>query len=48
MSPRTLDEEASGYFLVPEGPLPQGWAPVDDAEGERIWYPMPSILADSP
>jgi RHS repeat-associated protein len=37
MSPMTLDEEASGYFLVPSGPLPSGWRHVSEPEGSRIW-----------
>jgi RHS repeat-associated protein len=32
-----LDEEASGYFLVPDQPLPNGWGPVSAAEGETVW-----------
>jgi RHS repeat-associated protein len=35
--PTTLDEEASGYFLVPTGPLPQGWRPVSASEGAKVW-----------
>ncbi len=34
---KTLDEEGSGYFLVPEGPLPAGWQPVDTEEGNNVW-----------
>lgn len=37
MSPSTLNDEASGYFLVPMGELPEGWRPVDAAEGGQIW-----------
>jgi len=33
----TIDEEASGYFLIPPGPLPAGWRTVDAAEGNAIW-----------
>jgi len=32
-----LDEEASGYFLVPSGALPAGWRAVDTAEAETIF-----------
>jgi RHS repeat-associated protein len=32
-----LDEEASGYFLVPDKALPEGWATVSAAEGEKVW-----------
>jgi RHS repeat-associated protein len=37
MSPATLDEEASGYFLVPAGPLPEGWRAVSSSEGDTVW-----------
>ncbi|MEO8800093.1 MAG: hypothetical protein ABI551_19515, partial [Polyangiaceae bacterium] len=37
MQRATLDQEASGYFLVPKGPLPKGWRTVDAAEGDRVW-----------
>src|SRR6185437_13343077 len=37
MSPATLDEEASGYFLVPTGPLPHGWRTVSEEEGAGVW-----------
>lgn len=37
MSPATLDEEASGYFLVPAGLLPDGWRNVSEDEGTRVW-----------
>jgi len=37
MAPSTLDEESSGYFLVPPGPLPKGWRNVSLAEGQKIW-----------
>jgi len=33
----TLDEEASGYFLVLNQPLPDGWEAVDDTAGDQIW-----------
>ena len=33
----TLDEEASGYFLVPSGRLPQGWRAVSQGEAARVW-----------
>ncbi len=32
-----LDDESSGYFLVPPGPLPEGWRKVAAAEGGEIW-----------
>jgi RHS repeat-associated protein len=34
---QTVDEEASGYFLVPSGPLPAGWRAVGKAEGDAVW-----------
>lgn len=37
MSNTTLDEEASGYFLVPAGKLPAGWRSVSEEEGRGIW-----------
>ena len=37
VSPVTLDEEASGYFLIPEGRLPAGWRRVSASEGAKIW-----------
>ena len=37
ISPKVLDEEASGYFLIPEGPLPPGWDGVSEAEGQNAW-----------
>ncbi|HJV91536.1 MAG TPA: hypothetical protein VJ623_14595 [Holophagaceae bacterium] len=32
-----LDDEATGYALVPKGTLPTGWARVGDAEGRTVW-----------
>lgn len=37
ISRRTLDQEGSGYFLVPAGPLPEGWRSVSAGEGSKIW-----------
>lgn len=37
VSPAVLDTEASGYFLVPEGTLPEGWHAVAKEEGARVW-----------
>ena len=37
VSPATLDEEGSGYFLVPAGPLPAGWRKVSATEGSHVW-----------
>lgn len=33
----TIDAEASGYFLIPDGPLPEGWRAVTDAEGAKVF-----------
>ena len=32
-----LEAEASGYFLVPSGPLPTGWTPVAAAEAGTVF-----------
>ena len=37
ISPKVLDEESDGYFLIPDGPLPAGWSPVTEMEGQTIW-----------
>jgi len=37
VSQQALDEESSGYFLVPAGKLPAGWRPVSEAEGQTVW-----------
>jgi hypothetical protein len=37
MSPEALEEEGSGYFLVPPGPLPNGWRAVSEIEGQHVW-----------
>jgi RHS repeat-associated protein len=37
ISAAVLDEEASGYFLIPAGRLPAGWSPVSAAEGKTVW-----------
>lgn len=34
---KALDEEGSGYYLIPEGPLPGGWQSVDPEEGKNVW-----------
>jgi RHS repeat-associated protein len=36
-TPHALEAEASGYFLVPAGPLPSGWSPVSEDEARRIF-----------
>ncbi len=37
ISQAALDEETTGYFLIPSGSLPTGWRPVDEAEAEKVW-----------
>jgi len=37
LSDATLDEQASGYFLVHSGPLPAGWRVVTDLEADGVW-----------
>ena len=37
VSRSTLDEEASGYFLVASGQLPEGWRSVGAPEGDTVW-----------
>lgn len=32
-----LDAEASGYMLIPKGPLPPGYAAVTAEEGDKVW-----------
>ncbi|QIF02262.1 RHS repeat-associated core domain-containing protein [Roseimicrobium sp. ORNL1] len=32
-----LDSDSSGYFLVPEGPLPEGWSKVSMSEGASLF-----------
>jgi YD repeat-containing protein len=37
ISRRAIDQESSGYYLVPAGELPAGWQPVSEEEGRNIW-----------
>jgi RHS repeat-associated protein len=37
VSADTLNREASGYFLVPSGPLPNGWTSVTKDEASKIF-----------
>ncbi|HXC16280.1 MAG TPA: hypothetical protein VNV60_02450 [Holophagaceae bacterium] len=32
-----LDAEASGYALIPKGPLPKGWRAVHELEAQQVW-----------
>ncbi|WP_395735166.1 cysteine peptidase family C39 domain-containing protein, partial [Prosthecobacter sp.] len=36
-SPEALETEASGYFLVPEGPLPTGWSVVGAEDAAKVF-----------
>ncbi|HXP61986.1 MAG TPA: cysteine peptidase family C39 domain-containing protein, partial [Dongiaceae bacterium] len=48
VSRRVLEEESSGYFLVPSGGnLPGGWRPVSDAEGAAVWGKGPVKFQDT-
>ena len=37
LSQKALDDEASGYFLIPSGALPNGWVPVGLEEGDKVF-----------
>ncbi len=37
MTQAAIDTEGSGYFLVPVGPLPAGWATVADLEAATVY-----------
>jgi RHS repeat-associated protein len=37
LSDTALDDEASGYFLVRSGPLPERWRAVSDREASQVW-----------
>lgn len=37
ISVQALEDESSGYFLIPGGPLPEGWKAVSDEEGATVW-----------
>jgi RHS repeat-associated protein len=37
VSQAALDQEGSGYYLVPEGTLPPGWESVAADEGATVW-----------
>ena len=36
LSANALEDESSGYFLIPSGPLPAGWTAVSDAEMKAV------------
>jgi RHS repeat-associated protein len=46
ISKRALDDEASGFALVREGPLPKGWRPVEPPEAEHVWGMGPTGNSD--
>src|SRR5206468_3206397 len=37
VSQSALDDEASGFCLVPAGTLPEGWESVSEAEAGKVW-----------
>jgi len=37
ISPKILDEESDGYFLIPDGSLPDGWSAVGEDEGKTVF-----------
>jgi RHS repeat-associated protein len=37
VSQSAIDAEASGYFIVPAGRLPNGWRSVPDSEAQTVW-----------
>lgn len=37
VSKASLDKASDGYFLVPDGPLPNGWCHVSEAEGQKVF-----------
>ena len=37
VSRSALDVEASGYFLIPNGRIPNGWRRVGSGEGTDVW-----------
>jgi len=45
-SQAAIDTEASGYFLVPSGPLPAGWTTVTAEEASEIWGRGQSSIGD--
>ncbi|MDD2710648.1 MAG: hypothetical protein PHV34_21930, partial [Verrucomicrobiae bacterium] len=37
VSRQVFEEEGSGYWLIPSGPLPGGWNKVEKDEGDKVW-----------
>jgi len=46
LSDDALEEEASGYFLVRSGPLPNGWREVSATEASRVWGKGATHISD--
>ncbi|MGH2625489.1 MAG: cysteine peptidase family C39 domain-containing protein, partial [Anaerolineales bacterium] len=46
MTRRALEEEASGYFLIPDGLLPRGWRVAEARETEQIRGKCLALLVD--
>ncbi len=46
LSEEALNEEASGYFLVRSGPLPNGWREVSATEASRVWGKGATHISD--
>jgi len=47
VSPLALEEETTGYFLVPAGDLPAGWRAVSADEGAKVWGKGQIALKDN-
>jgi RHS repeat-associated protein len=47
LSPQALDEDASGYFLIPSDQVRQGWERVDSAEARQIVGAMRWLKSDT-
>jgi RHS repeat-associated protein len=37
LSSTALETETDGFFLVPKGPLPQGWRAITETEAKSVW-----------
>ena len=37
VSRAALNQEASGFFLVPAGPLPESWQTITESQGISVW-----------
>ena len=46
LSEEALNEEASGYFLVRSGPLPNGWREVSGTEASQVWGKGATHISD--